>query len=65
MLNKDIEKLLNRDFANICNWFIDNKLSIHFQDDKTKSILFASKGKIKKVTKLHVIYNNTRIKQHL
>ena len=27
---KDIEKQLNEDFANICDWFVDNKLSIHF-----------------------------------
>ena len=44
---KDIEKQLNEDFANICDWFIDNKLSIHLGEDKTKSILFASKRKIK------------------
>ena len=25
-----IEKQLNNDFENICNWFVDNKLSIHF-----------------------------------
>ena len=39
---KDIEKQLNKDFANISDWFVDNKLSIHFGEDKTKSILFAS-----------------------
>ena len=44
---KDIEKQLNEDFANICDWFADNKLSIHFDEDKTKPILFASKLKIK------------------
>ena len=44
---KDIEKQLNEDFANICDWFVDNKLSIHFGEDKNKSILFASKRKIK------------------
>ena len=27
---KDIEKQLNEDFVNICDWLIDNKLSIHF-----------------------------------
>ena len=26
----DIEKQLNEDSANICDWFVDNKLSIHF-----------------------------------
>ena len=61
---KDIKKQLNEDFANICNWFVDNKLSIHFGGDKTKSILFAFKRKIKKLQKLEIIYNNIRIKQH-
>ena len=61
---KDIEKQLNEDFANICDWFVDNKLSIHFGEDKIKSILFASKRKIKKLQKLEIIYNNIRIKQH-
>ena len=55
---KDIEMWLNEDFANICDWFVDNKLSIHFSENKTKSILFASKRKIKKLQKLEIIYNN-------
>ena len=55
---KDIKKQLNEDFANICDWFVDNKLSIHFGEDKTKSILFTSKRKIKKLQKLEIIYNN-------
>ena len=29
-------KKLNEDFENICAWFVDNKLSIHFEDDQTK-----------------------------
>ena len=32
---KDVKKQLNKDFANICDWFVDNKLSIHFGEDKT------------------------------
>ena len=60
----DIEKQLNEDFANICDWFVDNKLSIHFGEDKTKFILFASKRKIKKLQKLEIIYKNIRIKQY-
>ena len=36
----EIEKQLNKDFENICDWFVDNKLSTHFDKDKTKSILF-------------------------
>ena len=39
----EIEKQLHVDFSNICDWFVDNKLSIYFGEDKTKSILFASK----------------------
>ena len=61
---KDIENQLNEDFANICDWFVDNKLIIHFGEYKTKSILFASKHKIKKLQKLEIIYDNIRIKQH-
>ena len=44
--------------------FVDNKLSIHFGEAKTRSILFASKRKIKKLQKLKIIYSNIRIKQH-
>ena len=47
----EIEKQLNVDFSNICDWFVDNKLSIHFGEDKTKSILFASKFKKKNIKK--------------
>ena len=62
---KDIKKQLNQDIANICDCFIDSKLSIHFRDDKAKFILFVLKRKIKEVPKLDVIYNNIQIKQHL
>ena len=48
----------------ICNWFVDNKLSIHFSEAKTKSIFFACKHRIKKLQKLEIIYNNICIKQH-
>ena len=40
--HKDINKIKNQlseEFCNICDWFVDNKLSIHFNEDKTKSIL--------------------------
>ena len=57
----ETEKQLNRDFANICEWFVDNKLSIHFGEDKTKSILFASK---RKVSKTKYCLQNIQIKQH-
>ena len=34
----EIEKQIKTE--NICNWFVDSKLSIHFGKDKAKSILF-------------------------
>ena len=38
----EIEKELLKDFSSLCDWFIDNKLSVHFGQDKTKSILFGT-----------------------
>ena len=29
-----ITKIYNKDFKNICDWFVDNKLSIHVGDNK-------------------------------
>ena len=43
---KDIDTLSERletEFNKLCDWFVDNKLSIHFGEDKTKSILFTEK----------------------
>ena len=65
--NKDpeiIEQRLNQDFSNLCNWFIDNKLSIHLGEDKTKSILFASKRKLNKCNRLNIVCGSVEIKQH-
>ena len=61
---EEIEKVLNNDFENICDWFVDNKLSIHFGEDKTKSILFASQCKIKTIKKLNIKYQDIEKKQH-
>ena len=41
--SKIIGDQLNKDFNSLCEWFIDNKLSIHFGEEKTKSILFGTK----------------------
>ena len=43
----EIEKQLLKDFSSLCDWFVDNKLSIHFGEDKTKSILFGTKHKLR------------------
>ena len=60
----EIESALNKNFSMLCDWFVDNKLSIHFGEDKTKSILFGSKHKIKKSKPLNVQYNGIKIKQY-
>ena len=60
----EIKKQINSDFENVCHWFVDNKLSMHFGKDKTKSILFANKRKVKSARKLNVKYKNIKIKQH-
>ena len=43
---------------------MDNKLSIHFSEDKTKSILFSSKSKITKVSPLNIQYKGKKGKQY-
>ena len=32
---REIENGLNKGFANVSKWFIDNKQAIHFGEDKT------------------------------
>ena len=49
-----LEKYLIKIFEDICDWFADNRLSIHFGDDKTKSILFASKQRAKNIRQLNI-----------
>ena len=43
---------------------VDNKLSIHFGEDKTKSILFASIRRAKNICQLNVKYMDINIKQN-
>ena len=60
----EIVKQLNKDFESISDWFVDNKLSIHLGDDKSKSIIFATKFKMKKFRKLNIKYGDIQIKQN-
>ena len=65
--HKDINIIvhqLNRNFSNISDWFVDNKLSIHFGEDKTKSIFFAPLNKCKKLRKLNISHGSWKIKQY-
>ena len=60
----EIEIQLNKNFSSICNWFVGNKLSIHFDEDKTKSILFSSKSKIKNASSLNIQFKGKKVKQY-
>ena len=37
---KTIEEHLNRDFSTLVDWFVDNRLSVHFGEDKKNSFCF-------------------------
>ena len=54
---KEIEKQLNKHFKNVCDWSFDNRLRLYFGEDKAKSILFATKCKVKSARKLNIQYN--------
>ena len=62
----EIEIQLNKNFSLICDWFLDNKLSIHFGEGKTSitSILFSSKVRCKKQAFLNIQYKSKNVKQY-
>ena len=50
--HKDLEWIkeeVTKNLSNVCDWFVDNKLSIQFGEDKTKSILLYQKHKKQKL----------------
>ena len=64
---KDLERIkeeITKNFYGICDWFVDNKLSIHFGEDKTKSILFSTKNRKRKIGTLGIQYGDIKIKQY-
>ena len=56
---KEIEHKLTTEMYNISEWLESNKLSLHL--GKTESILFGSKRKLKKASKLNIVCNNVSI----
>ena len=60
---KYIARSLNSDLNNLFEGFIDKKLSMHFGEDKTKSILF-KRGNNKSDLSLIITRNENVIKQH-
>ena len=61
---KAIETNLNNSFSTVCNWFVDNKLSIHFGEGKTECILFGTKKRLKKDNNINIRYGTVHIKQY-
>ena len=51
-------------FSSLCDWFINNNLSIYLGKNKTKSILFGTKFNIKRAEPLNIVYGNVKIKQY-
>ena len=58
---KKFKNFLNKEFSSLCQWLIDNKLSIHFGEDKTKSIFFS---KTKGLKEINISFSDYSIKQH-
>ena len=59
-----IETNLNRNFNSLCDWFVENKLSIHFGEDKTKCIVFGSWKKLKNLVPLVIQRGDIEIRQY-
>ena len=60
----EIEKQLNEKFNSLCDSFVDNKLSIHFGEDTTKSIIFGRKNKRSGSNGLDIKRGDIKIKQY-
>ena len=61
---KEIDEKLIQNFNSLCDWLVENKLSIHLGEEKTKSILFGSKRKLNSEDKLNISRGDIDIKQH-
>ena len=65
--HKNLERIkeeLTKNFSNISDWFVDNKLSIYFGENKTKSILFSTKNRKREIGTLDIQYGDVKIKQY-
>ena len=61
---KTIAGHLKRDFSTLVDCFVDNKLSLHLDEDKTKSILFSPKHRLKSIWQIYISYIDVKIKQY-
>ena len=58
---KAIDTKLNKNVSNVCDWFVDSKVSIHFGEDKTRCILFGTKKRLKQDDNLDIRYGIVHI----
>ena len=56
----ELEKVFNKEVSSLFEWFIDDKLSIQFLDDKTNTIL---NSRMKRPSKLSISYGEYSLKQ--
>ena len=56
--------IFTKNFSRICDWVVNNKLSIHFREDKTKPILFSTKNRKIKIGTLDILFGDVKIKQY-
>ena len=61
--DKSIEQIEINFTNTLCDWLLEDRLSIHFGEDKTKSILFGRKN-CKNLKKLDIRGGDIMIKQH-
>ena len=61
-MSSSLKKNVNYNFSNLYEWSINKKLSIHFGEDKTKSILFKRGNKSN--ASLIIKRNENVLKQH-
>ena len=48
------KKKLTKDLSNVCDWFMDNKLSMYTGEGKKKSVLFSSRHNLKLVKEIDI-----------
>ena len=57
-----VKEELTKIYFNICDLLVDNKLNIYFWEDKTKSILFSTKIRKRKIGTLDIQYGDVKMK---
>ena len=59
-----LNKVLNEEFSDVCDWFVSNRLSIHLDEKKTKCILFSRQKNVCDNFELKIVRGNFSVKQY-